>query len=129
MSIDEQRRTEVWTYMGRTQTKAGAVAYHWRAENGDVYTTSKRHARVAIGGHVAFTVTDSTYVTTGPDAPRALLTRHDNTEDIGLCAVHVRVSAVSAAVTVVRRPTVRWWQQIRPRSFPHWLAPAPAWSP
>lgn len=75
--------TEVWTYIGLRHGKRGAFDYAWRDGSGAVYLTKKRLRQMPVGGQVEITVTaDDKVVTAGEGAPRPLLSRHENQDDI-----------------------------------------------
>jgi hypothetical protein len=82
MPGDEQHR-EVWTYIGLRHGKGGAFDYAWRDPAGAVYLTKKRLRQVPVGGQIEITVTaDDKVVTRGEGAPKPLLSRHEDDNDI-----------------------------------------------
>jgi hypothetical protein len=82
MSHDKPR-TEVWTYVGLREQRAGGFAYGWRDPKGDIFVFKKRFRNVSIGAQVEVTLTDDDkIIASGPDAPRPLLSRYRNDDEI-----------------------------------------------
>lgn len=78
-----EQHTETWTYIGLRHGKGGAFDYAWRDRSGAVYLTKKRLRQVPVGGQIEITVTaEDKVVTRGDGAPKPLLSRHDDEEDI-----------------------------------------------
>lgn len=80
---NNKSRTEVWTYVGLREQKNGGFAYAWRDPEGHIYVFKKRFRNVSIGAQIEVTLTEGDkIVITGPDAPKPLLSRYKNDDEV-----------------------------------------------